>query len=197
MKRMGVISSVLVLFLVVSTASADVITFESYAPGQYVNIGAGAVTFGNFMSVDYTNTTLAANGNYDVVLDGTYNTQDILIQNLMGVNAGAFGYFSLSGLALGTMADSLTLEITGYTASEEVYATIDLTGGTMNYYGLNGFDGVTMVRFAPVGGGTFYVDDMTINQSALPYSPVPAPGASLLGGLGISLVGWLRRRNSI
>jgi hypothetical protein len=78
-------------------------------------------------------------------------------------------------------------------------------GFTWDYYGNPG-DGVQHVTFGPAFDGItsftvtsqnaycFGMDNFYIDE---PGPVIPAPGAILLGGIGASLVGWLRRRRTL
>ncbi len=77
--------------------------------------------------------------------------------------------------------------------SPDDWQTIKLLSYDVPVYLLTGSDTVTLTYLDTVTG----IEAFAINFSELTVSVIPAPGAILLGSIGVSLVGWLRRRRTL
>ncbi len=71
--------------------------------------------------------------------------------------------------------------------------TIDSQEYTLWLLGFGNTANSLLAEFASPEGGT----NETLMWGKIATVPVPAPGAILLGGIGASLVGWLRRRRTL
>jgi hypothetical protein len=176
-----------VILSVAGTAKA-VITFDEYALGTVIDneyASEGVL----FLAATYNLPVLSLNGAMPdaPVLrpDGGPSTfqGDFWMQFTTPVTDVQFdsGYWDAVGTAV----------IRVYDPSDSLLATLTNSGTgpeTINISGLGAIGKVYFNSVADEAGGD--IDNLT-------FTPVPAPGAILLGGIGVSLVGWLRRRRTI
>jgi hypothetical protein len=194
---------ILIFVLCLSLAGANkaraaptiVIDFESLADlevvdDQFLALGAD---FGGTASVLQAGTTLnplfPPNSGVNVIYD-----DPSLGSGIIRVDAVS----SLWAFAGGYVTGNTDVTLTAYAIDGTVLGSAS-TGGA-NYVGAGtgllpniylsvAAQGIAYVEFSDTGN-TYVVDDFTLQA-------IPAPGAILLGGIGVGIVGWLRRRRTL
>jgi len=99
--------------------------------------------------------------------------------------------FDFNGAWLTSAWDSaMGVRVEGYLGGSLLYdTTVSVVNTGPTWYTFN-YVGVDTLRFSSVAGAHFAMDNFT-------YTVIPAPGAILLGSIGVGLVGWLRRRRTL
>lgn len=94
-----------------------------------------------------------------------------------------------------TQGDDFTVKAYDSTYGDRYNPNLSAKVGSYSYDGGIGADNFAMSFGSPVSLLVFSDSgwyDIAIDE--LQVSPIPAPGAILLGSMGVGLVGWLRRR---
>jgi hypothetical protein len=176
-------------------AAITVIDFESLADLEVVDdqfLGLGAdfnATASILRAGSSLNPTYPPNSGSNVIYDDPQLGSGIIRVDAVG---------SLWSMAGGYVTGSKNVTLTAYASDNSVLGTAS-TGGA-NYIGAGGLllpniflsvtaPGIAYVQFSDTGN-TYTVDDFTLQ-------PIPAPGAILLGGIGVGVVSWLRRRRTL
>jgi hypothetical protein len=176
-------------------------SFEGFSDGDtpplaLVFPGAGTATLtGSDMEVERITSGTNGYGRYptdgDQYLEGSTASFDISFSDPVA----AFGFM---GIDIGDFAGQVTVTtVNGGNIVYNVPHTVSGTGGSVLYWGIIDTTNLfTSISIGNSGAGTdfFGFDEMTIGSL---QQVIPAPGAILLGSIGIGLVGWLRRRRTL
>lgn len=177
-----------------SPTFGTLVNFDDKAPGtqvlwnDYVSVGVASITeitgagilFARYgFSQQSPPNYIGTGGTYDIGgasggWDGTIRIDLALPASMVGIGVAN----NSGGLEFLRVYDSTgsLLESHQVATGANVYAVI-----TRGAYDISRFE---------IIGDFFAIDDLQFNA-------IPAPGAILLGSIGVSLVGWLRRRRTI
>ena len=88
-----------------------------------------------------------------------------------------------------------------YDPANNLIASLTNTTIGINVTTLTGMEPIGRIYFNSVNDTAGAdIDNLAfspISPSPIPPSPIPAPGAIVLGGIGVGLIGWLRRRRTL
>jgi hypothetical protein len=199
MKPITILAVALLIVTSVSAAPTTVIDQQNTAPITGTN---GGTSFGQSFTP-----TLSAIDYVEVLMAGSANSVTVDILD------GVVGLDGLEGVVIGT-SDPVLVSTPG--AHQIIHfdfpSTVSLTPGNTYAFRLQTPGGILGIsytddsysggqylaeNYAPSsyvqGHDTFFQEGMTVEA----VQAVPAPGAILLGGIGVGLVSWLRRRRTL
>ncbi len=182
----GIIDGSLNIFTTLGGLGGESGNPEAFA-GSWGGAPAGSV-YGTVFDIALLNRDVAGAIHSDFVF--TFN------QPIRGIGAWLYDDGSAS-------AESMILQITEVgnivTTSSVLESGNGLNHFVEGFLGATSTAGIIQARFIVVDAGTGLPVQRVFELDHLQWStqPIPAPGAILLGGIGVAAVGYLRRRRSL
>jgi hypothetical protein len=198
MKRLIMICSVVTLLLALSgaapTASANVLYFDDIPfvidPGWGDSMpmpnGYGGFNWVNFGIISRNQ---YPGSGYDL---GCVSPDNVAFNGYGAPALLSDGLFDFNGAYLTSAWNNPNyVTVSGYFGPSLLYETTVETNTAGSTWFTFNYTGIDSLRFAS-SNLHFAMDNFTYNATV-----IPAPGAVLLGSIGVSFVGWLRRRRTL
>ena len=200
MKKIITVSLVLLLVAVSIQAAPTLYTNEAdflTAVSGYVTISEG------FESSDWDVTRPLGFAGSVTSQGITWNAGELLRTGSGWARTGTYGVYDSYGNPDIVSATTPFVGVGGWFATTDATGiVVDIDGQYFGAYGLGAYsdhkffgvvdtDGFSSVTFRSTSGH-WGADDFTIATQV-----IPAPGAVLLGSIGVGIVGWLRKRRTI
>ena len=191
MKKLITILSVITLVCTTcaQVASGTVLAFDdiiNYVGEEPIPNGYGGFNWDNFWVIHRS--YWPAGSGYDL---GCVSGDYVAFNAYANPALLSDSVFNFNGAYLtSAWTDAMGVRVEGYLGGSLLYdTTVSVVNTGPTWYTFN-YVGVDTLRFSSVDGAHFAMDNFT-------YTVIPAPGAILLGSIGVTLVGWLRRRRTL